>query len=133
VSLGGTATLATIRLSSGVPSSFRLGVLEDNASGIQFFQGSVSVDGANSITKPVPGNGVNGFNPEDDFFFFNITNAAPGDELTISATNDGGGPPAPSFATLGGITFDTLPEPATLGVLGVTAVGLMLRRTRTSK
>jgi PEP-CTERM motif-containing protein len=115
-------TLATITLGAGVPSSFELGVLEDNTGGpgdntsITFTGSDGSTDTTNFPVSAVAG--------EDDFFYTTVTNAAPGQTITISGFNAGG---SPGF---GGVVLDPapVPEPASMGLLAVAAAALLRRR-----
>ena len=52
---------------------------------------------------------------------------APAGPLTISVQHNAGGG---SNAVLSAVTFDPIPEPASLGLLGVGALGLLARRRR---
>ena len=128
VTIGATATLATMTLGAGVPASFRLGVLEDNAPGPQNSQGAITVTGSNTIITPVLGT-ANG--AHNDFYFFDITNTSSGDALTISVTNNGTSAGF-AFAELGGFTFDAVPEPSTfvLAALGLLGLGVVARRKK---
>jgi hypothetical protein len=128
---GGTATLATITLQTGVPATFQLGVLEDNAVGRPLNQASVTVTGSNSVVEPVAGNGGVAFASHNDFYYFDIVGALAGQTLTISTTNNGT-LAGFSYCELGGITFDTIPvpEPTSVGLLAVGALLAACRRSR---
>jgi hypothetical protein len=123
VPLGQSRTLATLSLLAGTPSSFRLGVLEDNAPGPQNNQGSITVTGANGINTS-SGNGAVAAN---DFYFFNVTSAQAGDTITVATTNNGVSGNF-SFVEIGGLTFDTIPEPASLSLLSLAALAALRRR-----
>ena len=118
-----SAVLATVTLGSQTPSGFRLGVLVDNAPGPQNNMASVSVAGSNTLTTQVAGVGSGASN---DFYFFDISNAHPGDMLTVTVTNNGASGQF-AFADLGGLTFDSVPEPTTL-LSAALAASIVLRR-----
>jgi len=109
VSLGGTATLATMTLAGpGLPKSFQLGILDDNAPGPQNDQAAIiTVTGSNNVTQPVAGN-LGG--PHNDFYYFDISNITSGDILTISVQNNGANGSV-IYSELGGFTFDAVPVP----------------------
>jgi hypothetical protein len=115
-------TLATITLGAGVPSSFELGILNDNT-GSTGDNTSLIITGtggsSQTLNSPVSGNTLS-----DDFYYVTVTNASPGDSISVAGFNAGGGP------GLGGVVFDSVPEPASLGLLAVAAVPALLRRRR---
>jgi hypothetical protein len=121
-SLGQTNVMAVMTLLSGVPSSFQLGILIDNAPGSQNQQLSITAAGAPPITTAVQGNSAGASN---DFYFFDISGAAAGDKLTISTTNNGSAGSI-AYTELGGFTFDSAPTPlpSVAGMGGVFMAGL---------
>ena len=68
-----------------------------------------------------------------DLYFFDITGLVAGDEIVISAANSNLAGNNFNAATIGGVTFDTtiaVPEPSSLAVLGLSAMGLLIRRRK---
>ena len=128
---GSSGTIATLSLTSGTPASFILTVLEDNASAAANNMSFLTVSDSNSASQAVAGNGGGVSN---DFYSFLISNAAPGDTITISVTNNGFSD-GQSHWVIGGLAFESVPEPASwagsillLGYIGLRAS--RLRHTR---
>lgn len=123
-SAGNSAVVARMTLGAGIPTTFRLGILADNAPQPQNDTIALAVAGQNSVFTPVAGN-VAG--PRNDFYFFDVSGAAPGDSLAITVTN-GGSSGNFAYAALGGFTFDAVPEPGSCAF--VLAAAPMLARRR---
>lgn len=102
----------TITLGAGTPSAFRLGVLVDNGTNITW-DVTFTSDNAVTIQNRTYRTGQN------NFHFVDITDAASGDTIVInSGTNKGG------------VVFDVVPEPATMGLLALGGTLLVSRRGR---
>ncbi len=114
----GVGTIATITLANtGLPTGgFKLGLLGDNVdvpgSGV-----SLTVSGTNGVTQLQDHGSLT-----DRFYFYDLTDLHPGDVITIT------GLAGPNSATIGGITFDALPEPASLSLLLPGALMLARRK-----
>ncbi len=93
--------LATIRLGKNVPESFRLGIMCDNLDHFnppdQTLQVKSSREGDSG---PVP---LARSNRIPDWYFFQITNASPGEEISIFLPDTGR---KRNAMTIGGLTFD---------------------------
>lgn len=110
-------SLATITLGSGVPSSFQIGLLGTNGvnpSNATTYTVASSAGGSLTIA-------ANSAVQENIFDLLTVTGAAAGETITISGE-------ASNHPVLGGITFDPVPEPATLGLLCVGGLALLRRR-----
>lgn len=119
------------QITVNVASSFRVGVLTDNAdfadispNDLRIFQTSGGVGDSGMIPAYVEPN------MDTDWYFFDIINAQPGDTFTISGTNARSGSGAQDSNGIGGLTFDSVPEPSSVLLSGITALGLLLRRKR---
>ncbi|MBC8096404.1 MAG: hypothetical protein H7Y43_11375 [Akkermansiaceae bacterium] len=124
-------SLAVITVGSA--SSFRLGVMIDNSDVSLISPGMLQIlqtAGSGAGNSGLIGSQVEG-NLDTDWYFFDITGALPGDTFTVFGTNIGGSLPlSPEDSNgIGGLTFDTIPEPTTasLGLIGALA---LLRRRR---
>jgi hypothetical protein len=119
-------TLATITLAGSVPSAFQLGLLDDNTtnSGSDTELTVTDTQGGASPTS-LDSSGGN----KNNFYLFDVNGATAGDVITITGTAAYNG----SNTALGGIAFDVVPEPAALSLLGISAMGLLVRRRRTAK
>jgi hypothetical protein len=125
-----SATLASFTLTGVVPTEFQLGLLGNNSESASNYTDFLVTDSnsqqsaSNSPgTSYVTGNG-------NDFYFVDITGASAGDTVTIVGTK------ISSNEAIGGIAFDTIiqaPEPATLGIMAIGAIGLLARRHRAKR
>jgi hypothetical protein len=135
VGAGATFTLMTFTLSSGTPSSFVISVLQDNANGAgnNDLGGTIAITTTDTLgtqstaSQTLAGNG-SGNNPSSDFYSFEVTNAAPQDKIAIVQTLTSG----VSVAELGGVAFQSVPEPASALMAGWGAAMLLLGRRRRS-
>jgi hypothetical protein len=145
-----TGTLATITLGASVPSNLVLGLLGNNtndAGNNTTYTVTAGNDGValpasesaatvndgytyTGTTSPVvdgpPYNGTGyAYNNEADFFFVSVSNATPGETLTITGY-------APNEQiTLGGLTFTaSTPEPTSLCGMALFGIGALIRRRR---
>ena len=126
---GSTSTftpLFTFTVNSRVPSSFVVGLFLTNNPGII---GQTQISGAGGTAT-----GVRSTFGNVDALFFTINNATSGDVFTVSALG------APGFngnVGITGITFDSVPEPTTLGGSAAAALALvwldLATRSRTKK
>jgi hypothetical protein len=99
----GPTTLASVTLSTGVPSSFELWVYADNAD--QGNQTSITLSsGSSSASYSDSGAGQ-----LNHFYGFDVTSAQPGDVLNMVFTANG-------TVRLGGIAIDSLGVPTTTAV-----------------
>lgn len=114
-----------------VPQSFRVGVMSDGLNGEQWAASEVflaQIDGVTLQGVPVS-SGTLIRNRFVDMHFFDIEGAEPGDQFVILSKAVAGG-----TGGIAGVTFDVnpVPEPATLGMVGLAVVagGLAVRRRR---
>lgn len=132
------ATVMSFTVSSTLvgSKSFRVGILNNNQghssndnSGLtpdfigvnQTSGGSATSGTLDSSSTPTP------FQARAHWIFFDISGAVANDTFAINIGSDG----APHNQTgIGGLTFDTIPEPTSMGLLGLGLMGLCARRRR---
>ena len=135
----GTGTpveFATFALGSGTPTAFTVGVLSDYPD-VTYYQLNLYSGNPNTTTTtptllspaPTPLASViidpdQTVNPGDnEFYYADITGAADGDYLVVNGyTPDGG---HGGQVTLGGVTFDAIPEPSTYALM-FAGLGMLL-------
>ena len=66
------------------------------------------------------------------YYFFDVTNISNGDTVTLSLTNVGAPPTNTINFEYAGLTFDTIPEPTSLALLGLGGLILLPRRRRSA-
>lgn len=120
------------------PVTFVLGIFFDHHTNINYDGSATSYTPSDIRVRQTVGGSANSglVNMSDvrngviDFMFFTVSGNA-GDQFTISGTQNGGW----SNQGIGGITFETVPEPASPALLGIGALAMfwiMRRRRRTS-
>ena len=111
--------------------SFRVGVLTDNAdfadispTNLRIYQTSGGTADSGLIASYLEPN------RDTDWYFFDIINASPGDTFAVAGTNARFGSGAQDSNGIGGLTFDSVPEPSVsmYGAFGFFA--LLCRRRR---
>jgi hypothetical protein len=127
------STLATVTLSNSnpIPASFQIGILSDNSSSsandTQFYL--TEMNGSTTVVTQTELSLDTDTAAQNNFYTAIISGASPGDTIQII-----GGPiptaPSPVHYDIGGVTFDVVPEPTTLSLLGLGCIGLLARRRR---
>jgi hypothetical protein len=112
--------LLTFQLSGLVPAGISLGVLVDNSDSANWDVSNVRIAGPGAITA----NQNVAINGGSDLVRFNIDGGAAGETYTIYGTSP------PSGALIGGVTFDSIPEPGSLSLLAASGLLLLRRRRR---
>jgi hypothetical protein len=111
-------------------ASFRLGVLVDTS-------GQVDVSPSSLRLRQTVGGSANsgliasnlGANLSGDWYFFDVSGLT-GDQFILSGVNWYAGGAAQFSNGVAGLTFDSVPEPATVGLIGLALAGLLLKRQR---
>lgn len=103
---------------AGVPNEFRLGMMTDGYDNSPSSPAWVALrqDGGEYV-----GTGTLARNRDVDMTFFDIVGAQPGDTFIMSGEGSG---------RVAGFTFDVVPEPATLTLCGIAAIGATCLRRR---
>lgn len=111
-------------------ANFRLGVLVDTSGQMDISPSSLR------LRQTVGGSANSGLIASNlgadlvaDWYFFDVTGIS-GDQFVLSRVNwyNGG---AQAFSNgVAGVTFDSIPEPATMGLMGLALAGLALRKYR---
>ncbi len=125
-----TSSLIRLTIGSGFPlMGARVGIFTDNhALDMNSYTVThTTVGSGGSIAGSVNINTVGNNNDGNDFYFFDLRGAVPGDVFTISGTGNGSG-----FTYLGGITVDTIPEPSAVLLSASGALALLGRRRHRS-
>lgn len=112
----------TFQLTGSVPSLVTLGLIVDNSDSGAWDVTNVRIEGPAAVTanQNVTTNGGT------DVAQFNIGGGLPGETYTVFGTAP------PSGAVIGGVTFDSIPEPGSLTLLAVSGVLLLRRRRRST-
>ena len=121
-----SAPLAKIALGSGVPSSFDLGLLQQDSSVETLNVGLYNAAGDLLNAANATGTLQAGQSSVNNFFYADVSGAAAGDYLLVSGTGH-------YQVTLGGVAFDT-PEPSTYALM-FTGLGfvILLARSRRAR
>lgn len=129
IGAGNEANLYNFTLSGTIPTSFLLGVAFGNlahpaedAFGTASFRAGINGGAGTGQVTAIANN------MQIDWIFFRVDNAVVGNTVNIYATGGTNG-----LANLAAISFDTIPEPTTAGMLLLGGLGLaVLRRKRTA-
>lgn len=132
----GTVISFTVSSTLVGSKSFRVGILDNNQGHGQFDSSGLTPDSI-AVNQTAGGSATSGTldssstptpnQAQAHWIFFDISGAVANDAFAINIGSDG----APfSQSGIGGLTFDTIPEPTTLGLLGMGMMGLLVRRRR---
>ncbi len=132
----GTVISFTVSSTLVGSKSFRVGIL-DNNQGHSFLDSSGLTPDSIAVNQTAGGSATSGTLDSSStptpslarahWIFFDINGAVANDAFAISIGSDG----APfTQSGIGGLTFDTIPEPTSVGLLGIGMMGLLVRRRR---
>jgi len=116
-STGSFTPLFTFTVGANVPSTFTVGLFFNNGLGEWSQAQIVGGGGTGTGTRTVYGN--------IDALFFTITGATSGTVFTVQGIASSTAPGANSNLDIMGITFDSVPEPSTLGATALAALALI--------
>ncbi|MCH7226231.1 PEP-CTERM sorting domain-containing protein [Haloferula sp. A504] len=117
--------IATITFTSGVPSDLVITLMNDNLTGAPTFGFDLRASDGTTVLAT-----VNSFTQTDvpDWHSFDLSGITAGDSVQVwGLTNPGN---TIRTTLLGGITFDVVPEPSSVGLVGLSMLGLLVRRRR---
>lgn len=113
----------------------RIGLMVDNLDNIifnsHFLRLATGVVPVNTDVATTAETGADNRNP--DWYYFDVTDFANGDEIEVFATSSEGNPAQTSFpATIGAFSFDSVvvPEPSSTALLALGALSLLARRRK---
>ena len=112
--------LLTFELGASVPPAITLGVITNHSDSPNWSTTNIRIEGPGGITDNQSVN-ING---GTDLVQFDINGGVAGETYTVYATSPGSG------ALIGGLTFASVPEPSSLGLLFVGAGFILRRRVR---
>lgn len=119
---GVEADMFTFQLAGSVPSQVILGFIVDNSDNAIWGSSNVRIEGPGAITAD-----QNVFiDGATDLVQFNISGGLAGETYTVYATQ----PPGNGGALIGGVTFDSIPEPGSALLLAAAGLLAATRRRR---
>lgn len=126
VSAGSEIGLFSVTFGAGTPANatFRVGIFVDNIAPVDGSPFGLRITGAggdSDLVNKLQATQVN------NYYFFDLENVAAGDEFSIITRRSGSGTGA---VGMGGLTFDVIPEPASLACLSAAAFLFLPRRRR---
>lgn len=129
VGLGAEVSMLNLTFNGTVPiAGIRVGVLVNNAANRNASAIRFELDGNAAVTASQ--NTGTGVNQQQDYYFFDITGISNGDVFSFFATEDTGDGNNAGEVRVGGFTFDTIPEPGSMTLLGLALGFLAVRRRR---
>jgi hypothetical protein len=128
--------LQRVVFGADVPSSFRLWVVVDNESadqgtGVRRVKARLSGPGVPNDTEADTGNGIDDLrNNIADAYAFVYNNVSADQVLAIQLRNSNNADAARGGTSMAGFMIEVIPEPSSLALLGISALGLGLVRKR---
>ena len=120
----------------------RIGLMVDNLNDTNFNSGLLrlteGIGGAATDVNVFAGTGSNVTldrgNRNPDWYFFDVTDFASGDQIEVLATSSFGNGSTSTPATIGAFSFDSVvtavPEPSSASLLALSGIALLLRRRK---